>query len=421
MPQRKSIPIVSPQPQVLSAPVAQKTFTEIHPTPPPQVTTGYLSSHSTSLQSQQQQYTQSRMLVKQQYTQSPVPVEQQYTKSPAPFHQQQTQQYSQQSRYNHSAAVVQQQEQSQSQTQPRHPSFHSQQHPQYAQSPTPIHQHQQYQQAQIAQSSASIQQYQQSLQQYSQKQPRQNNYTTAAREPQQSSTPTTPNSHVSPITPNQLFFQPPQTAFNDPAIPNTYSTQQHHGFSASSRVQQSIHTPQTPSRQFLPPPHQSQQSHRSSTTGGTMMGKMSSKFSSFPKSTSISMSNMCSKSGTPSAPNPNGKSFISTSDWKKWGTRAAIGVAAIGALSLGVDAIFTPLPLINRQLDAETAEILSRMSSRCTDDLDYSLFDELLLLPIWIQVLVHEISIDRLKVTYCIARGNLGFRTKAKAGINMRL
>jgi hypothetical protein len=61
--------------------------------------------------------------------------------------------------------------------------------------------------------------------------------------------------------------------------------------------------------------------------GGNMMGKMSSKFTQFQKPS------------TPSATNPTGKPTSSSKDWKKWGTRAAIGVAAVGALALGAEAM----------------------------------------------------------------------------------
>jgi hypothetical protein len=62
----------------------------------------------------------------------------------------------------------------------------------------------------------------------------------------------------------------------------------------------------------------------SSFGSGNMMNKMSSKFTQLQKGVT----------GPPSAANPNGK----PADWKKWGKRAAIGVAGIGALALGVDA-----------------------------------------------------------------------------------
>ena len=58
-----------------------------------------------------------------------------------------------------------------------------------------------------------------------------------------------------------------------------------------------------------------------------MMGKMSSKFTQFQKP------------NTPSATNPTEKPTSSSKDWKKWGTRAAIGVAAVGTLALGAEAI----------------------------------------------------------------------------------
>jgi hypothetical protein len=61
-----------------------------------------------------------------------------------------------------------------------------------------------------------------------------------------------------------------------------------------------------------------------SFASGNMMNKMSSKFTQLQKGVT----------GPPTAAHPNGK----PADWKKWGKRAAIGVAGIGALALGVDA-----------------------------------------------------------------------------------
>jgi hypothetical protein len=61
-----------------------------------------------------------------------------------------------------------------------------------------------------------------------------------------------------------------------------------------------------------------------SLTSGNIMDKMSSKFTQLQKGVS----------GPSTATNSNGK----PADWKKWGKRAAIGVAGIGALALGVDA-----------------------------------------------------------------------------------
>lgn len=55
-----------------------------------------------------------------------------------------------------------------------------------------------------------------------------------------------------------------------------------------------------------------------------MMNKMSSKFTQLQKGVA----------GPPTAAHPNAK----PTDWKKWGKRAAIGVAGIGALALGADA-----------------------------------------------------------------------------------
>jgi hypothetical protein len=54
-----------------------------------------------------------------------------------------------------------------------------------------------------------------------------------------------------------------------------------------------------------------------------MMSKMSTKFSTLQNGT------------PPSAAHPTGKP---PADWKKWGKRAAIGVAGIGAVALGMDA-----------------------------------------------------------------------------------
>jgi hypothetical protein len=67
------------------------------------------------------------------------------------------------------------------------------------------------------------------------------------------------------------------------------------------------------------------QPNRTSVMGGSMMGKMSSKFTQLHKGTG----------GTPSVAQPHGKA---PTDWKKWAKRGAIGVAGIGALTLGIDA-----------------------------------------------------------------------------------
>ncbi|KAF1364309.1 hypothetical protein EJ07DRAFT_151599 [Lizonia empirigonia] len=67
--------------------------------------------------------------------------------------------------------------------------------------------------------------------------------------------------------------------------------------------------------------------------GGSMMTKMSSKFTQFQKPAQTAPSS--ASRGAPAAQN-NAKP---SADWKKWGKRAAIGVAAVGALALGVDAM----------------------------------------------------------------------------------
>lgn len=59
--------------------------------------------------------------------------------------------------------------------------------------------------------------------------------------------------------------------------------------------------------------------------GGSMMNKMSSKFTQLQKG----------MGGTSAAAHTGGKA---PADWKKWAKRGAIGVAGIGALALGVDA-----------------------------------------------------------------------------------
>jgi hypothetical protein len=93
--------------------------------------------------------------------------------------------------------------------------------------------------------------------------------------------------------------------------------------------------PQQQPQQQYPYPNQAQQpqhqAKRSSMMGSNflnnpMMTKMSKNFPSLQKggpSTSF-----------PSPQNPNAK----PTDWMKWGKRAAIGVAGISALALGVDA-----------------------------------------------------------------------------------
>lgn len=65
-----------------------------------------------------------------------------------------------------------------------------------------------------------------------------------------------------------------------------------------------------------------------------MMTNMSSKFTSLQRGISSNHSNV----PTPTVNNPTMSSSAPSTDWKKWGKRAAIGVAGIGALALGVDA-----------------------------------------------------------------------------------
>jgi hypothetical protein len=67
----------------------------------------------------------------------------------------------------------------------------------------------------------------------------------------------------------------------------------------------------------------------SNLLNNNMMNKMSTKFTHLQKGPNT---------GAPSAHNANANANGKPTDWKKWGKRAAIGVAGIGALALGVDA-----------------------------------------------------------------------------------
>lgn len=60
-----------------------------------------------------------------------------------------------------------------------------------------------------------------------------------------------------------------------------------------------------------------------------MLNKMSSKLTQFQSPNATS--------SRPPTQHPSAKSPSAGADWKKWGKRAAIGVAAVGALTLGMD------------------------------------------------------------------------------------
>jgi hypothetical protein len=108
-----------------------------------------------------------------------------------------------------------------------------------------------------------------------------------------------------------------------------YYHQQANSGPPQSQTQQQQYT--QPQQLQAQPPNQARQSRPSSFMGGNMMNKMSSKFTQFQTST---------KSGPLASTHPASKAPSSGgNDWKKWGKRAAIGVAAVGALALGVDAM----------------------------------------------------------------------------------
>ncbi|KAH7360359.1 hypothetical protein BKA65DRAFT_473514 [Rhexocercosporidium sp. MPI-PUGE-AT-0058] len=113
-------------------------------------------------------------------------------------------------------------------------------------------------------------------------------------------------------TPNQTQYQQPgqfqhQNSFSPPQQP--HQQQENYQQSPSHQPQTQVQT-QTP----LPPP-------RKPSSG--MMGKMSSKLTEYSKT----------------ATDKTKRFSVSQPGLKKWGTRAAVGIVAVGALALGVDAV----------------------------------------------------------------------------------
>jgi hypothetical protein len=179
----------------------------------------------------------------------------------------------------------------------------------------------------------------------------------------------TPNSgYLQSLTPNSLYSQPLQQNSSLSSLPNSYNPQQYSGYITPLYNQQSTYTnpistsdtqlspslrspspyyPQQLVTNFVPPlpqqqqqyggypdqtqlpPHtQTQQPHQTSMMGGNIMNKMSSKFSGLQKGLMPSITHT----------NPHANHASNTTDWKKWGKRAAIGIAGVGALTLGIDA-----------------------------------------------------------------------------------
>jgi hypothetical protein len=292
--------------------VQQANYIEAYPTPPPQVTTGYFPPGPAVQQSSTTHYNQTPVVAQQQNPQQQYP--------------------------------------------------HANQQPQYVQYQG--HAAQQFSPAtQSNQVPISVQQQYtpQMQQQYPQQQ--QHNYTTPAviangtvhQYPQQTiqtlSPPPTPavqspSSHVSvPYNQPQNYsqtgmksagqFAPQQQGAASHYQPQAQPPQQANNSIQYQQQPKTFAQPSPPYQQQGSYPNQMQaqqppqQNKRSSMMGGSLMGggmmnKMSSKFTQMQKGVA----------GPPTAAHPNGK----PADWKKWGKRAAIGVAGIGALALGVDA-----------------------------------------------------------------------------------
>ncbi|KAF2832403.1 hypothetical protein CC86DRAFT_462701 [Ophiobolus disseminans] len=360
LPQRKPVPTQlsqpqpQPQPQII-APVAQRAFVESYATQPPQISTGYFPTVQSPTIQPQPQYVQSPAPSHQQnpqqqfpqapqqqlsYTQSPAPVQPLPQQQHAPVHVPQPQ-YSQLPIAVQTEPSLQQHKQPPQQQYPQ-PHQYAQQQPyptppasggqQYSPFPIPG---QQGQQNNFGPGIATPNSNHMSLvnqQQYPQLQ-------------QTFSPPATP---ISP-NPQQPMYTPmntnPNARLASPQGNVLYSVPQQHGFQGQPQPQpqyqpiqpqhQSQSHPQyamqQPQRQAQQPPNQVQPNRRtsmvgSSLMGGSMMNKMSSKFTQLQKGVS---------GAPPTAANSNGKA---PADWKKWAKRGAIGVAGIGALALGVDA-----------------------------------------------------------------------------------
>ncbi|KAH3940305.1 hypothetical protein HBI56_131500 [Parastagonospora nodorum] len=311
--QRKPVP-GQPSPTQVQMPVAVKQgiYVEAYPTPPPQVTTGYFPPAPSPHKSPQNQYAQAPVVQQQQ--------------NPHALPQQQQRQYNQY----------------QANLQQFSPATNHSQSPASSQIPQLQNQYPQQQRNFITPATSP-------------------NSGIVPQYPQQAlqilSPPTTPstqgsqlaNDHIaSPQHQSQIYALPstnivgnfvPQRQGPSPSYPRqpknfVQPQQQGHAFiqpqqqvthlaqPSAQYQQQGVHPQQVQTQ--AQQQQQQQQGKRSSVMGGSMINKMSSKFTQLQKGVA----------GPPTAAHPNGK----PADWKKWGKRAAIGVAGIGALALGVDA-----------------------------------------------------------------------------------
>jgi hypothetical protein len=291
-PQRKPVPTQTS----LSRTQTAASCIENYPTPPLQVSTGYFPPSSMGQQHQQPQYGQAS--VASQQLQQPQP---QHAQFPVAFQHQQSpqQQYPQNLQQQPQCAQTQGLMQQQYSTVPQH------------QSPASFQQQQRnYTPPSATLTSASPQYPQQILQTLS--------------------PPPTPNAQK----PQQPTNYAPSSYAQSQAYPQPTAAQLHQ-FSPQQQATPTYHAQQA--NTFAQPPAQYQNQQNSFPTqpkpssmmgssfaSGNMMNKMSSKFTQLQKGVA----------GPPSAAHPNGK----PADWKKWSKRAAIGVAGIGAIALGVDA-----------------------------------------------------------------------------------
>ncbi|KAF1917665.1 hypothetical protein BDU57DRAFT_172443 [Ampelomyces quisqualis] len=292
--QRKPVPgqtLPSPAQNQASAPVAQRAYIEGYPTPPPQVSGGYFPTITAPQPQKQPQYTQLPKVV--QHPQS------QYNQSPLAQQHHNPQQQ-------HPQAIL-----------------HQQQQPPCAQSP--LSGQPQYSPSISQQSSAPLQQ-------------QARNYTPPSATPSSSgplhaqqpvqtfSPPPTPGTLQSTSYALSPYPQQPQT-YAQQSIhllpqqrqqpPQQYLPQQ------QQQYQQPQQQYQQPQQQYQKQPHKRSSMMPASLMSNPIMSKMTTKFSTLQKG------------APPTSTHPNGKP---PADWKKWSKRAAIGVAGIGAVALGMDA-----------------------------------------------------------------------------------
>lgn len=169
--------------------------------------------------------------------------------------------------------------------------------------------------------------------------PNQRNFTQApspALHNPQPSVPTPPIEEQGPScntpsgNPNAYFVPPPSST-------NAAHRPQHHNNNFASPPQQHAHYPQQAQYYSSAPSQPQHQQSEPLTTFASLssnptLNKWSSKLTQLQNKPGATTTPVTARSAS-AAPTPAG------GDWRKWTKRAAIGVAAVGALALGVDAI----------------------------------------------------------------------------------